>query len=110
MRISDWSSDVCSSDLESIVSTLLKLGAKAGILTAVAPEVLYIFIFVVTVTSSIVGYKLIEAPTLRFLRTRVRKWKDAIQSEAPRPKSSTHPHSICKIGRASYRERVGQYV
>src|SRR3546814_3720940 len=55
---------------ESIVSTLLKLGAKAGILTAVAPEVLYIFIFVVTVTSSIVGYKLIEAPPLRFLQIR----------------------------------------
>src|SRR3546814_19034186 len=73
---------------ESIVSTLLKLGATAGILTAVAPQVLYIFIFVVPVTSSIVGYKLIEAPTLRFLRTQVRKWKDANQLDTPPP---NHP-------------------
>src|SRR3546814_4152760 len=82
MRISDWSSDVCSSDL----------GTNVALLTALAH---------VIVTEQLVAEDFVAQ---RCEAKAFDQWRDFVA----RPENS--PEATAEIGRASCRERVCQYV
>src|SRR3546814_5407110 len=90
MRISDWSSDVCSSDLLAAFLLAAAYAGAAGALQAqsvgvVSPEVLQFGVMVTCLTLVVVGGRLSIA--------------GAILGAV-----------LLEIGRASCRERVCQYV
>src|SRR3546814_10890859 len=89
MRISDWSSDVCSSDLE------LKFTLQIDVLRALAND-------------SSTPQDMIEAVELIIASVATSEITHLLQSEA---QFSKFDHlAQMKIGRASCRERVCQYV
>src|SRR3546814_18100656 len=105
MRISDWSSDVCSSDL-SAVSKVVSAPANAGpanqrqanrrrAMATIARSVRPLFFR----TDCMLGSLHMET---RRIRAQVKGWSDALRGCNGRPAE--------EIGRASCRERVCQYV
>src|SRR3546814_9776143 len=98
MRISDWSSDVCSSDLTPAISSLLMLtcamrpyrtsAMEGGISIARVPEI---------ATTP-------EARRLSYL------WRIIAGMLVPDKVAAAAVEDPDKIGRASCRERVCQYV
>src|SRR3546814_13755181 len=112
MRISDWSSDVCSSDLTELSAQL-----GAGLLHALMPLVTFIgilwalssnVVFVVDGSSfTIPGYMvwcaILYAFIGSFLTWRVGQPLIALNTER-------YAREADQIGRASCRERVWQYV
>src|SRR3546814_9492162 len=79
MRISDWSSDVCSSDLDEETLSLPRLTRQGGKTTG---------------GGSMIG----------------RVWNSGAEATPARAALSPFPDACGKIGRASCRERVCQYV
>src|SRR3546814_9043138 len=99
MRISDWSSDVCSSDLEH--SDLIRGFAALDLLTDEAGEVFELFCL--RVEGALLDDRLSSSSSDHFLRA---------------PGNIAIDHALCarenlrciQIGRASCRGRVCQYV
>src|SRR3546814_7941202 len=95
MRISDWSSDVCSSDLDGIhlkvrldqekLCLLVMLGVRAD------------------------GRKELVAITDGY-RESAESWANIGSTCAPRIRSKAPSPQCVSLGRASCRERVSQYV
>src|SRR3546814_1790870 len=100
MRISDWSSDVCSSDLfvgpllSSIIPMLILVGAVAILFAAL---------------SGALGLSGSPAPVAKPLMTR-REEAMLVVLEELFPMYRFHAQVAMEIGRASCRERVRQYV
>src|SRR3546814_18651702 len=105
MRISDWSSDVCSSDLIGRRTTMIRLALAVAGLAALAPVAL-----AQPASSVITANKaaLREPAKSRFVNAvQVYPYNEGALFRlfaAPEPVSD-----IAQIGRASCRERVGQY-
>src|SRR3546814_14753107 len=97
MRISDWSSDVCSSDLPDADLTRPRQGF-------VSPEPVE-SAFDYGYDAVMRGY---EASRARLRRDRI----DILYAHdlGRMTHGEAHPHHFCQIGRASCRERVCQYV
>src|SRR3546814_10865693 len=91
MRISDWSSDVCSSDLQHV-----RVGqhAMVGGMSAVAQDVIP-YGLVVGNRAQLTGLNLVGLKRRGFSRPQIHALRGAYRQQ---------------IGRASCRERVCQYV
>src|SRR3546814_8255834 len=102
MRISDWSSDLCSSDLRAWVLRPLWHGANSRV--AVAGLVAGLSLLALSLYA-LVGTPLALDPVARQAPATI---DDAIaQLEA---QLAREPQAVEEIGRASCRERVCQYV
>src|SRR3546814_13114922 len=101
MRISDWSSDVCSSDLE--VRTALSDLVCAGLIVPKDAVDGSIYVF---------RHALLQQAAQRtLLRERSQQLHALIgQTMEKRNPKAPRPPSYREIGRASCRERVCQYV
>src|SRR3546814_3248727 len=95
MRISDWSSDVCSSDLAQAVSAALAKGEEAGCPVVAA---------VIGATGELAA--LLRASGAPFPSSQIAKDKANTAASFRAPTTDVYE----KIGRASCRERVCQYV
>src|SRR3546814_12403098 len=91
MRISDWSSDVCSSDLSIVVAVMKDAGAIANVETA---------------RQAIADIEFAPQPR----QNNVRYFTDWVLSELEMLTDETVEPLVVKNGRASCRERVCQYV
>src|SRR3546814_4841659 len=87
MRISDWSSDVCSSDLVSQLRLVANTIAHSSDCLADAPNGRYWPLSNASISTSITGP--------------VMPWLSSMKQT---------PSRACEIGRTSWRERVCQYV
>src|SRR3546814_19439098 len=101
MRISDWSSDVCSSDLTPVLAVFQnrnELAHRAELTDALQPLPAYPTVIPVAIEND--------------------AWRDNIVQEKPEAVGQTRPnrwhrvnyHPRRQIGRASCRERVCKYV
>src|SRR3546814_18625997 len=123
MRISDWSSDVCSSDLADAGSDVDLRQVKAAGLTQLLVNSLTVAGHDADVRVS--GDRLLDRLLQRHSMSRHRQWKCQGRSQKDRlemshtraaiPAHASFPrhktlHPIPKIGRASCRERVCQSV
>src|SRR3546814_6749441 len=99
MRISDWSSDVCSSDLESEAGKDSLFEIKG-----VSAEVMAAF----STRSAEIEAALAERGTSRDAASAVEKQIAALDTREA--KVAADHVSLVKIGRASCRERVCPYV
>src|SRR3546814_14768520 len=103
MRISDWSSDVCSSDLESVSRTqeyAYDDWAMAHIAEAVGATA-----DAAALRKRSQNYRNVIDPSIGFARPRFKDgswWKEYDPSQIG--------HDVPKIGRAACRERVGKDV
>src|SRR3546814_16473964 len=104
MRISDWSSDVCSSDLKTVGLIALP-GAMTGLILAGVDPVDAVLVQVV-VMYLILGGAATATAIVGVGGTRRLFTEDHRLVRLARPESC----SWGKIGRASCRERVCQYV
>src|SRR3546814_12352185 len=118
MRISDWSSDVCSSDLKGFLTRrrcetdrrvvnleLTETGRE--VVNDILPAVANAF------NTHLAGFSNQEIETLLNLLSRVianGSCKPESDSQRENYPSRTSPSTALKIGRASCRERVCQYV
>src|SRR3546814_15318575 len=90
MRISDWSSDVCSSDLLNLLKDLQR---DLGLTYIFISHNLAVVDYIANRIAVMCRGRLVEvAPRAQLFRTPV------------------HPYTQAQIGRASCRERVCQYV
>src|SRR3546814_19250284 len=103
MRISDWSSDVCSSDLEFILAAREQTSLGLG----TGPYVKNVFVKALgeEKAGSVLGRMSATSPQKGI---EILDWMDARSIVATI--SGEHPQVIAEIGRASCRERVCQYV
>src|SRR3546814_16740898 len=103
MRISDWSSDVCSSDLVMLVSARIVAAALllfAGAVAA-APRPLI-------AANSRIEFSIKEMGVT--VSGQFTRFDAIIDLDPMKPEPSSAKLSVDKIGRASCRERVWQYV
>src|SRR3546814_8058648 len=101
MRISDWSSDVCSSDLDSILRTGQEPQRSISLRSAQGTSMPRQLISSGSPFEAQVGYS----------RAVVQgDWCFVAGTTGTDPETKAMPESVVEIGRASCRERVCQYV
>src|SRR3546814_15157344 len=98
MRISDWSSDVCSSDLA---------GDEAGALPLVAHALVETWLRRQGNTLTLEGFREAGGVAGAISQTAEANYQDQF---GPAARSATKRLFLRQIGRASWRERVCQYV
>src|SRR3546814_13981614 len=103
MRISDWSSDVCSSDLLSRRRPFRTTSRDAPTSAAIAPQSDARPITVSAVNSSFTAVE--KATFCRMMASVAREWRTSHESFD----RSSDMRATSEIGRASCRERVCQY-
>src|SRR3546814_15621143 len=102
MRISDWSSDVCSSDLPAVwIDVSLREQAQIAGYTVVDAG---------TVVATHLNHLMHRHGGNLLGRQEVQQLLDHVGKEAPKLIEDLVPKTISQIGRASCRERVCQYV
>src|SRR3546814_1646487 len=105
MRISDWSSDVCSSDLDADRVALAVAPLLRVLVTVLKPLSLVIQLMV-RATLALFGIEVRQALTAEASEEQLRGAIELHQGEA----EEERPERAMPIGRASCRERVCQYV
>src|SRR3546814_6635012 len=99
MRISDWSSDVCSSDLLAVAERVVVLDAQAAVLERFGEDRLAAEDATVLLEADVIGGGTGDDGERE---AQVAEGDDAGEAQGEHPPP--------EIGRASCRERVGQYV
>src|SRR3546814_20426900 len=115
MRISDWSADVCSSDLLDVISGELLARAGGGLgLTAIATPLagMLAFVDVGDAKAAACGPVLTGARAAAQRTDKGKPRDDVGQGTTAKSESgkASKPEKKEQIGRASGRERVWQYV
>src|SRR3546814_12065951 len=108
MRISDWSSDVCSSDLVEIEGVLCGDLAADVAVAAVHAGALRLALRIRPRLRVAVGVGIVEAVVP--LGIEGHRQRQLAEARAVTERFGAFVHQLAEIGRASLRERVCQYV
>src|SRR3546814_8042670 len=110
MRISDWSSDVCSSDLRGLREALENPARVDGLFIASATAKLTDNLSIMATEENLTAEAQYNPNAVDALFEALGRINDAIVVDLPRSSYSVRRRVFEEIGRASCRERVCQYV
>src|SRR3546814_9975327 len=101
MRISDWSSDVCSSDLERVASASIASSAKSSVTSSVSSSALY---WRIRLFSGSVRMRLKSSRVSALSSTRIgrRPCSSASMSDGLAMRSEEHTSELQSLMRISY--------